>query len=300
MHLRHPVSRVAQRDRKRGVHHARPPRTLRRSAAALLALVLAASASYTVRPGDTLSGIAAAHGTSTRALAEANNISNTNFIVAGRTLTIPGSAATGAASGAARTHTVASGETLSGIAVRYGVRSSAIAAANSITNPNSIRAGQRLTIPGGASTAASPGRTVGTAGAPAGAASRAEVGALIERTARQHGWNPAFVQALAWQESGWNNSVVSSAGAVGIMQIMPGTGTWISQNLAGRTLNIHDPADNVLAGVLFLDYLWKLTGRDVDMTLAGYYQGLASVRANGMYPSTVQYIANVKALRQRF
>jgi N-acetylmuramoyl-L-alanine amidase len=289
MHLRHSVLSLP-----------RSRRGARSAAAAILALVLAASASYTVRPGDTLSGIAAAHGTSVRAIADANGIANINHIVIGRTLTIPGSAATGAAAGAARTHVVARGETLSGIAVRYGVRSSAIAAANNITNPNAIRAGQRLTIPGGASS--TQGRTISTAGggAPAGAASRAEVGALIERTARQHGWNPAFVKALAWQESGWNQHVVSSAGAVGIMQIMPATGVWISQQLAGRTLNIHDPADNVLAGVLFLDYLWKLTGRDVDMTLAGYYQGLASVRANGMFPSTVQYIANVKALRERF
>jgi N-acetylmuramoyl-L-alanine amidase len=289
MHLRHSVLSLP-----------RSRRGARSAASAILALVLAASASYTVRPGDTLSGIAAAHGTSVRAIADANGIANINHIVIGRTLTIPGSAATGAAAGAARTHVVARGETLSGIAVRYGVRSSAIAAANNITNPNAIRAGQRLTIPGGASS--TQGRTISTAGggAPAGAASRAEVGALIERTARQHGWNPAFVKALAWQESGWNQHVVSSAGAVGIMQIMPATGVWISQQLAGRTLNIHDPADNVLAGVLFLDYLWKLTGRDVDMTLAGYYQGLASVRANGMFPSTVQYIANVKALRERF
>jgi N-acetylmuramoyl-L-alanine amidase len=262
----------------------------------ILALLLAASASYTIQPGDTLSSIAVRHSVTVRALMDANGITNPNLIIAGRRLTIPtGSRATSSRAGDGTVHTVAAGETLSGIAVRYGVRSADIAAANGITNRNLIRIGQRLTIPG-------DGRTVTTASAaPRGSMSRAEVGALIERTARQHGWNPAFVKAVAWQESGWSNSVVSSAGAIGIMQVMPDTGRFISQHLnGGRTLNLHDPAQNVLAGVLFLDYLHRITGGDTDMILAGYYQGLGSVRRNGIYPSTRQYIANVLALRARF
>jgi N-acetylmuramoyl-L-alanine amidase len=266
--------------------------------AAVLALALAASASYTIKPGDTLSSIAVRHSVSVSALAQANNITDPNRIVAGRTLTIPtGTAASTSRAGDGTVHTVARGDTLSGIAVRYGVRSADIAAANGITDRNHIRIGQRLRIPG-------DGRTVTVAAAtsaPSASLSRAEVGALIERTARQHGWNPAFVKAVAWQESGWSNRVISSAGAVGIMQVMPDTGRFISQHLyGGRALDLHDPAQNVLAGVLFLDYLHRITGGDREMILAGYYQGLGSVRRNGMYPSTRQYIANVLALRERF
>jgi N-acetylmuramoyl-L-alanine amidase len=283
MRHRHPVAGRPQRTR-----------TTTSRIAVVLALALAASASYTIQPGDTLSGIAVKHSVTTTALAQANSITDTNRIIAGRTLTIPsGASASSSRAGDGTVHTVAVGDTLSGIAIRYGARSVDIAAANGITDRNLIRVGQRLRIPGDA-------RTVTTASAPQASLSRAEVGALIERTARQHGWNPAFVKAVAWQESGWNNAVVSSAGARGIMQIMPDTGRFISERLAGRTLDINDPADNVLAGVLFLDHLHRLTGGDRDMILAGYYQGLGSVQRNGMYPSTRSYIANVVALRARF
>ncbi|HVM21655.1 MAG TPA: lytic transglycosylase domain-containing protein, partial [Egibacteraceae bacterium] len=137
----------------------------------------------------------------------------------------------------------------------------------------------------------------GPAAAPAG---RAEVGALLDRAAREHGFNPAFVKALAYQESGWNQSARSSANAIGVMQVLPSTGEFVSRYIVGRPLNLADTQDNVTAGVAYLAYLWRLTGGDVDRTLAGYYQGLRSVQDKGMYPSTRQYIANVKALRSRF
>lgn len=178
------------------------------------------------------------------------------------------------------------GDSLSQIAARNGTTTTALASANGISNPDLIRIGQRLTIPSAQRSGVSP--------------SQAEVGRLIEEISHAYGWSPAFVKALAWQESGWNNEVVSSAGAIGIMQVMPGTGSFVSRHLVGRELDLHDPRDNVVAGVAFLQYLWELTGGDVRQTLAGYYQGLASTRQNGMYPSTKAYIANVLALRERF
>jgi N-acetylmuramoyl-L-alanine amidase len=134
----------------------------------------------------------------------------------------------------------------------------------------------------------------------AAAAARAEAGAIIHRVARANGWSPAFVKALAWQESGWQQDVVSSAGAVGIMQVMPETGEFVSRHLVGRSLDLDDPEDNVVAGVAFLQYLWELTDGDPELTLAGYYQGLRSVREVGMHDHTERYIANVLALRERF
>ncbi|AKQ70225.1 Membrane-bound lytic murein transglycosylase D precursor [Myxococcus hansupus] len=113
-----------------------------------------AASSYTVKSGDTLSGIAGRHGTTVSALAKANNISNPNRIYAGQKLTIPGSG--GAAptkpssgGGGGGSYTVKSGDTLSGIASRHGTTVSALARANNISNPNLIHVGQRLTIPGG-------------------------------------------------------------------------------------------------------------------------------------------------------
>lgn len=254
---------------------------------AIGALALPGSAGYTVRPGDTLSDIAAAHGTTVDALARTNGLANPNHIVAGQTLQLPGDADGVQAEGSQR-HTVQPGETLSRIAGRYGTTVRALSEANDLADPNRIRTGTPLRVPVAAAGSDAPAPT-----------ERGEVGALLERIAREHGWNPAFVKALAWQESGWNNAAVSSAGAVGIMQVMPGTGRHVSRR-HGQSFDLRDPADNIRAGVLFLDELYELTGRDARMTLAGYYQGLRSVRVNGMYPSTERYITNVMALRDRF
>lgn len=274
--------------------HARSLRAL----AAVTALLFTTSAGYTVAPGDTLSGIAARLGFRTSDIAGVNRISDPDRIYAGQRLKLPGSATGGgtvpAGPGA---HVAAHGETLSGIAVKYKVSVRALTAANGLTDANDIRAGQRLVIPGRSPEQAASGQT--PVARPA-TSTRNEVGALIDRVAREHGWNPAFVKALAWQESGWNNRVVSNVGARGVMQVMPGTGTFVSQRLAGRNLDLSDPADNVLAGVLFLQHLHELTGGDTRMILAGYYQGLASVRRNGVYTSTERYIDNVLALKARF
>jgi N-acetylmuramoyl-L-alanine amidase len=179
-------------------------------------------------------------------------------------------------------YTVAPGDTLTAIAARHGTTVADIVAENDLPDPDRIRAGDRLIVP------------------EPGAAARGEVEDVLERVARDHGWSPAFVKALAWQESGWNPAAVSSAGARGVMQVMPETGRFISTQLVGRDLDLDDVEDNVTAGVVFLQYLWELTDGDPELTLAGYYQGLRSVAEHGTYDDTDRYIANVLALRERF
>ncbi len=121
--------------------------------------------------------------------------------------------------------------------------------------------------------------------------SRATVRNEVKRVAARHGVNQHMALAIAWQESGWQQHVRSSAGAVGTMQVMPGTGRWIS-TLVGRKLHLRRLHDNVAAGVV----LYKLLRRDhsVRGALAGYYQGLGSVHAHGMYKSTKRYVRSVK------
>src|SRR5919201_2343255 len=70
----------------------------------------------------------------------------------------------------------------------------------------------------------------------------------IGQVAAQHGVSPALAAAVAWQESGFNNGVISSANARGVMQVMPGTWTWVEQNLAGQQLDPNSALDNVSAG----------------------------------------------------
>ncbi|MEX0658064.1 MAG: LysM peptidoglycan-binding domain-containing protein [Egibacteraceae bacterium] len=268
--------------------------------AALLAVALAGSAHYVVRPGDTLSGIAVATGSSVADLQAANDLADPHHIVTGRSLRVGGGSSVPAtATESGSVHVVAAGETLLGLAMRYGSTAGAIAQANGVANPNVIRSGQRLTIP--VRSAPARGTAGGTpAGAPAAVEARGDIGALLESISRRYGMNPAFVKAVAWQESGWNPRAVSSANALGVMQVLPSTGQFVGDHLVGRSLDLHDPADNIEAGVAFLRYLYRLTGGDVDQTLAGYYQGLRSVRENGMYDDTRRYADNVKALRSRF
>lgn len=101
----------------------------------------APSNTYTVRSGDTLSGIAAKHGTSWQTLARINGISNPNRIYPGQVLKLGGSAP---ARPISRVYVVRSGDTLSGIASRLHTSWQALAQRNRISNPNRIYPGQKI------------------------------------------------------------------------------------------------------------------------------------------------------------
>jgi soluble lytic murein transglycosylase-like protein len=94
--------------------------------------------------------------------------------------------------------------------------------------------------------------------------------------------------------------MVSAANARGVMQVMPGTWQWVQNNLARSPLNPNSATDNVRAGSLYLAQLLRSTGGNVPQAVAGYYQGLDSVRRVGMYKDTQQYVNNVLALQHRF
>lgn len=108
---------------------------------------------YTVKAGDTLSGIAAKYGTTYQALASYNGISNPNKISVGQKIKIPSAGSSGSAStgGGDTVYTVKSGDTLSGIAAKYGTTYQTLASYNGISNPNKISVGQKIKIPGGSS-----------------------------------------------------------------------------------------------------------------------------------------------------
>jgi LysM repeat protein len=105
---------------------------------------------HVVQPGESLSQIAEQYGVSSTDIMDANGITDPNLIAAGQELIIPGyqPPSNQAESSAPVIHKVQVGETLSQIAQRYGVLMSAIMEANNINNPNLIRPGQELVIPG--------------------------------------------------------------------------------------------------------------------------------------------------------
>ncbi|MBA2725137.1 MAG: M23 family metallopeptidase [Actinobacteria bacterium] len=125
------------------------------AAGATLALfVAAASANYVVKEGDTLSGIAAANGTTAQALAGTNQLSNPNLIRVGQELTLPDEAhSVSEPTRSGDTHLVAAGETLASIASGHGTNADVIAGANGITN-GTIYVGTLLRIDGEAFLAA--------------------------------------------------------------------------------------------------------------------------------------------------
>ena len=254
---------------------------------------------YVVQPGDTLSEIARDHGVSTAELAAANGIVSYNFIRIGQTLQVPVHGPT--------TYTVVAGDTIGGIAVRHGVSAADLVALNDISDPNRIRAGQQLRLPAGSvagPTASTGGETASRyASLPSRISSNPERLALVpsfERWAAHYGVPADLLMALAYQESGWQASVVSSKGAIGIGQLLPATAEWVAEDLIGiPSLDPYNPDDNIRMSARFLLWLIGYLGSE-DAALAGYYQGPGSVTIRGLYQETQTYIANVQGARWRF
>jgi N-acetylmuramoyl-L-alanine amidase len=272
--------------------------------------------------GETLTGIAARYGTTIGALVIRNHLADASRIFAGQLLRISGThrQARRAAGGSqpsggspqpahrARTviHMVRAGETLSGIAVRYGVTVDGIAAANRLADPSFIRTGQQLRIPGAQRPRPvppshhAPKPRVGMPPSMAAVVrQRSGMRHLITDEARRQHVAPALALALAWQESGWQERVVSSAGAIGVMQLLPATADWVSATMLGEPVNLWQARSNVRAGVALLKhYLARYGSR--PMALAAYYQGQAGTDRYGIYPISRTYISSILLLERMF
>jgi N-acetylmuramoyl-L-alanine amidase len=293
--------------------------------AVMLAAPTIASAAFVhvVAPGESLSSVAASDGLTVEQLAAANGLSPETPLLAGSDLVIPAQGETQApgaepsptveaqtpapaAEADAGAYVVQPGDTLSQIAARSGTSVEALAAHNGIDPNAPLPAGSTLQLSGAASEAAPEEAAQTSAGQTSAAAapqatgetvSPAEVGSI----AAEYGVPPSLAEAIAEQESGFNNGVTSSADARGVMQILPGTWSWINQNLATQpTLAPDSAASNVRGGVLYLQWLLDETGGDPGLAAAGYYQGLESVRQEGETPETEQYVSSVLALDRRF
>jgi LysM repeat protein len=286
---------------------------------------------YTVKSGDTLGGIAARHGVKLSQVLSWNRLSLTSVIYPGQKIRIGGTAVSTAPvkaapapapTAASRSYIIKSGDTLSGIAARHGVRLADILAANRLKVTSIIYPGNKLVIPGKSTSAVQP-----TSGVtplvpssflgftyPAAVVSSAnknkallnaspvpslaQMKSIVADTARRMGVDPALAMAFAYQESGFNQRAVSPANAIGTMQVIPSSGEWAS-DLVGRKLNLLDPYDNVTAGVAIIRQLIR-TSKNLDYAIAGYYQGQYSVSKYGMYSDTKSYVAAIKAHRRSF
>ena len=291
----------------------------------LAAAPASAAVSHTVQPGETLWSIAAANNLTTRTVAAFNGLSENAQVVLGSSINVPtvaegasalagtgapqataASAPAATASGAPAvlgSYVVRSGDTLGGLARNAGVSLDSMAAANGLDPARPLLIGTVLKLPAGAPTPARaseplPTQRVVSSAGPQPTAQR--VGAAdIQSVASQYGVSPSLAAAIGWQESGFNNGMVSDANARGVMQVMPGTWSYV-ESISGQKLNAASASDNVRAGVLYLQHLLQQTGGDESAAIAGYYQGLGSVRSRGLFDDTQQDVANVQALRSRF
>ena len=238
-----------------------------------------------------------------------NGLDPSGFLVTGTALQLPGGTAAAAPAAAAPApqgaYTVRAGDTLSALAAQTGVSTEAMAAMNGLDPSQYLLTGTVLKLPGGApapvqASEPAPAATVVPEAAPA--PTPQNVSAVdVQNVAAAHGISPSLAAAIAWQESGFNNGMVSAANARGVMQVMPGTWDYVQQNLAGgRQLDPSSATDNIHAGVMYLKRLLTDAGGDENAAIAGYYQGLASVRERGLYDDTQRYVDNVQALRSRF
>lgn len=207
-------------------------------------------------------------------------------------------------------YVVAPGDTLSGIAARAGTTVAELAALNGLNPSHFLVSGTTLKLPGNSSVAPSSvasaqplgSAAVGNLKDPpyptAERVSASQIGAI----ASANGVPPSLAAAIGWQESGFNNDEVSSVGARGVMQILPGTWNWIGTDLnrGGVPLAPASALDNVRGGVLMLHALLSATGGNQAEAAAGYYQGLASVQQHGMYSSTKQYVHDIMSLESQF
>lgn len=120
----------------------------------------------------------------------------------------------------------------------------------------------------------------------------ATIQALIQQAAAKYNLSPSLLSSVAKTESNYNPNAVSSAGAQGVMQLMPGTAAQLG------VTNSYDPAQNIDAGARYLSQLMTQFGGDTSLALAAYNAGPGNVQKYGGIPpftETQNYVSSVLA-----
>jgi len=161
-----------------------------------------------------------------------------------------------------RIHVVHAGESLSSIARRYHTTVAKLAKLNHLDPSHVLLIGTKLRIPGSRLQHVTAKRVAYRT------ASVTSVRGLLDHWALHYGVSVHLVRALAWMESGYNNALVSSVGARGIMQLLPTTFRFAESVLIGHRL-IHNANGNVRAGVAYLAHLLHDFHGDKRLALEG-------------------------------
>ena len=120
---------------------------------------------------------------------------------------------------------------------------------------------------------------------------------IIQDAARRHQVDTALVKAVIRAESDFVPGAVSSAGALGLMQLMPATAR------LHNVWRVFEPRENVEGGVSHLRYLLDRYGGNLRLALAAYNAGEKAVESHGgvpPYPETVEYLSRVLRFRDQY
>ena len=113
----------------------------------------------------------------------------------------------------------------------------------------------------------------------------------VDEIARKHDLPPQLVHSVIRVESNYNPYAVSPKGALGLMQLVPGTARRFGVS------NVFNPAENIEGGARYLRYLLDLYHNDYRLALAAYNAGEGAVAKHGgvpPYPETVNYLQQVR------
>ena len=185
-------------------------------------------------------------------------------------------------------YVVKPGDSLTAIAQKHGTTLSQIAKLNKLDPTRTLLIGVKLRLPS----------SVQREPTAVSASNAGTVRGSLDRWAAHYGIDPSLARALAWMESGFNNSVVSSVGAQGVLQLLPSTWDYVETVLIKHPVS-HDADGNVHVGLAYLNHLLHAFNGNEQLALAAWYQGERAVRAAGPYKVSKIFVADVLALRQR-
>jgi LysM repeat protein len=206
--------------------------------------------------------------------------------------------AAAAPAAATSNYTVKSGDTLMGIASRFGVSLKSLLQANALTAKTVIRPGQVLKVP---TDVAVPLAATGELPADINTAEKRALIPLFRASAKEAGVSIDLLMSLAYSESRWSQGARSVDRAVGVGQLVPRTSRYISTSIMHEPgLDPRNLQDNLRMTAHYLRYLITAFPGNGEQALAAYFEGEMLVSRSGASRSGLQYARKILTRRVMF